>query len=231
MRSLLILSGLVWGSQAFAADMSVADIYGSKIEFDVLRDGAVVGEHITRFEETGDRLVVMSSMKVELKLLFMPVYSFDYKAREVWKRNNLLSLNVTVYDDGESKAFSGEKEGDKFVVTGNGNPYALPAAIYTTNHWNSGVISQEKVLNTLTGKLNQVMIKPQGMETISIRGGDMEAARYDYTGELRDTSVWYDQSGRWVKLEFKAEDGSTISYRCRNCIEDAAPGETARLVN
>ena len=231
MRSLLILSGLVWGTQAFAADLSVADIYGSKIEFDVLRDGAVVGEHITRFEQTGDQLVVMSSMKVELKLLFMTVYSFNYKAREVWRKDDLQSLNVAVYDDGESKAFSGKKTADEFIITNNGAAYALPAAIYTTNHWNEGVVAQTKVLNTLTGKLNKVTIIPQGLETINVRGGEIEASRYDYTGELRDTSVWYDQAGRWVKLEFKAEDGSTISYKCRNCLESGLPKNTARLTN
>jgi hypothetical protein len=46
--------------------------------------------------------------------------------------------------------------------------------------------------------------------------GPIKATEFVYDGELK-TNAWYDKQGRWVGLQFKARDGSTITYRCMNC--------------
>ena len=87
---------------------------------------------------------------------------------------------------------------------------ALP--IFTTNHWHADIINQNKVLNTLSGKINQIRIQPEGEEMVKGKCAEISAKRYAYTGDLKDTSVWFDRAGRWVKLQFLARDGSTITY-------------------
>jgi len=62
-----------------------------------------------------------------------------------------------------------------------------------------------------------VKIMNKGKERIAVKGGSVMATRYDYSGELTNTSVWYDAKGRWSKLEFKARDGSTVEYICNTC--------------
>ena len=47
-------------------------------------------------------------------------------------------------------------------------------------------------------------------------GREIDATLYRYTGDL-DTEVWYDDEGRWVRMRFKAKDGSVITYQCEVC--------------
>lgn len=217
MRSALLISSLFFATQTQAADLSVIDLYGDRLEFNVLRDGSVIGEHITRFSQEDNNLLVMSRTKLEVSILFVPVYSFDYKSKEIWSGKELHSLNVSVSDNGKPKNFRASREDNILKVENDGMNYAIEGPAYTTNHWASNVVTQDKVINTLTGNINNVLIEAKGKETIKTASGNLEAIRYNYTGDLQDTSVWYDEFGRWVKLQFQAEDGSIITYECKNC--------------
>jgi hypothetical protein len=73
----------------------------------------------------------------------------------------------------------------------------------------------------LTGRLDKVRIEPREREPIATERGAVMATRYAYTGAL-SVEVWYDDAGRWVKLQFTGRDGSTIDYVCRRC---QGPGE------
>ena len=56
----------------------------------------------------------------------------------------------------------------------------------------------------------------QGLDTVSTRNGSLRARHYLYSGDLNG-EIWYDEDGRWVKLRFRAKDGSMIDYICRQC--------------
>jgi hypothetical protein len=203
-------------ASAFAVSPFFA--YGETIEFDVLRDGDVVGKHITQFEENNDMLMVSSRMNLDIFLFFLPVYSFNYQANEEWHNDRLISLDVKVVDGGDIMDFRAERHKGALNVMHDEHPYTIEGHILLTSHWNEKVVSDTRVLNTLTGKINHVAITPIGHEEIEVVGGKLDAKRYDYSGDLIDTSVWYDNTGRWVKLRFKGSDGSQIEYRCRNCL-------------
>jgi hypothetical protein len=64
--------------------------------------------------------------------------------------------------------------------------------------------------------LNKVLIIAQGSEIIPTENGLIKAKRYTYSGDLNN-EVWYDNEGRWVKMRFKASDGSIIDYVCKLC--------------
>jgi len=192
-------------------------LYGESLQFDVMRDGAIIGKHETRFMAQGADLVVQSKMNLELSVLFIPIYGFDYQSKEVWKDNRLTQLEVTVEDGSEDYRVEGQRAGEALEVSGPFGMSQISGPILPTNHWNASVIHEKRVLNTLTGNINQVTLAEKGAEQLSLPNGRVMATRYDYQGELHDTSVWYDTEGRWVKLRFKAKDGSIIDYRCRNC--------------
>jgi hypothetical protein len=77
-------------------------------------------------------------------------------------------------------------------------------------------LSQKHVLNTLNGEISRVRIASQGRERIQAEGRWIEATRYQYSGDI-DTTVWYDDVGRWVKMRFTAKGGSVIDYVCARC--------------
>ena len=108
------------------------------------------------------------------------------------------------------------RKSDVFQLNVPDGVVSVDAPLYPTNHWNPAVVEQVRVLNTLTGKINNVQIKAQNKESVLTENGTIEATRYAYSGDL-ETEVWYDDAGRWVKMRFKARDGSTINYVCRRC--------------
>lgn len=194
-------------------------IYGNndKISFDVVRNGEVVGQHDTTFLSEGSDLIVKSKMNLKITLLGIPVYLFDYKSSEKWSDGVLSQIDVDVIDGADQfKMTSLMNEQALEITTSLGN-FKVQGSIISTNHWNSDVVKQTRVLNTLTGKINNVKLINKGKERIPSKNSEILATRYDYSGELTDTSVWYDSDGRWVKLEFKARDGSTVEYICTSC--------------
>lgn len=221
MRSVItlgtILFSLILVSLAHANPMS---IYGERIEFDVMRDGKKVGEHITAFTDEGDNFRVTSEMKIDISFLKIPLYSFRYESEETWTDNRLQTLSVFVNDDGDKTKIDANREKQFLNVTSDHHSYQIFGTIYSSNHWARGVTKEDRIINTLTGNLNFVFVANEGKEEIQTTTGPIEATRYSYSGDLEDTYVWYDEKDRWVKLQFLGSDGSTIEYICRSCGND-----------
>lgn len=220
MKIVSFLLGFVLITPSAWAVSDVGQLYGDEIAFDVLRKGDVVGEHITTFKQQGDEVIVNSRMNIDIMALFFPLYAFEYRSKEVWNGDRLTALDVKVLDGSDKTAFSAKRDNEVLDVSAPDKPYQVAGQVFTTNHWNSAVVNDRRVLNTLTGNINIVAVNNKGREQVDVLGGTVEATRYDYTGDLKDTSVWYDDQGRWVKLRFKARDGSTIDYRCRTCLNE-----------
>lgn len=191
-------------------------LYGPKIEFEVLRNDRPVGRHVTRFERSGPYVTATSEMTLEVDVLFFTAYRFSYFAKGRWCGDRLWALSARRDDNGEVTEVRAYHDGDTLVVDSAGRHIEAPPDIVPTNHWYAGVVRRDAVLNTLTGGINHVDIVEAGVERVTTGAGRVVATRYTYTGDLT-TDVWYDDAGRWVKLEFEARDGSTITYRCRRC--------------
>ena len=195
------------------------DLYGDAIGFDIYRNGEVIGEHVTTFKRRGADLVVQSRTDMEITIFFIPVHRFRYRSEEVWRFRKLIALGVEIDDDGSRYAIDADRRSGFLRVVHHNNQYQIKGSIFPTNHWNKHVTSETRVLNTITGNINKVTITPARREGVDTPRGMVMATRYDYDGDLTDTSAWYDDQGRWVKLRFKGRDGSTIEYRCRGCAE------------
>jgi hypothetical protein len=191
--------------------------YNNKIGFDVVRNGEVVGQHVTTFLRDGSDLTVESKMNLKITLLGIPVYSFNYASVEKWSDGVLSRLDVDVEDGADQIKISSLPNTEGLTIISPSGTFTARGPIISTNHWNADVVRQSRVLNTLTGKINQVKLISKGEERIPIKDNHIMATRYDYSGEITDTSVWYDSQGRWSKLEFKARDGSTVEYICNTC--------------
>jgi len=190
--------------------------YGGEIRFDVLRNGTQAGRHIIRFEEDEEVIEVDSQFELSIRLLFFTAYSYRYESRSVWRNGRLHHLDATINDDGETSGVTVISFGDRMSVTGPNGELSIDQPIFPTNHWNADVLRQSRVLNTITGLVNAVVIEPVRSETVETERGPITATRYAYSGEL-ETEVLYDDVGRWVGMAFEGRDGSSIEYICRQC--------------
>ena len=191
-------------------------LYGNEIYFDVVRDGKRAGWHHVVFTRNGSELIVTSRFNLQIDFLFFTAFRYFYESEERWLNNQLEGLTVRVNDDGAVLTFQKIRDGKKMIIMRDGEENFTDEPLYPTNHWNADVLTQSRVLNTLTGKTNRVTIRSAGRDTVATERGELMATRYVYSGELV-TEVWYDDSNRWVKMRFAGRDGSTIEYICRRC--------------
>jgi len=197
-------------------------LYGGDISFDIYRKNKKVGEHRVSFARNGDDLTVMTKMNIAIDVFIFTAYSFDYDSTEVWRNNQLHAIAVNVDDNGKMANVNARMEDNLFKIDGPKGSFIGSSWVFPTNHWHRGQANSKTILNTLTGKLTQVEVVNRGIERVDTSQGSVDADHFEYTGQLRDTEVWYDADNRWVKMRFKARDGIDIEYRCRQC--GLAPG-------
>jgi hypothetical protein len=191
-------------------------LYDGEIAFDVFRNGSKVGAHRTLFARDGADITVRSTFNLQIDFLFFTAYRFTYQSEGRWRAGNLEKLTAKVDDDGTPFSLQTARDGARMKITKGSDVYYDDIPLYPTNHWTANVLTQNRVLNTLTGEINRVSIVPAGRETVTTERGNVTATRYRYTGDL-ETEVWYDDERHWVKMRFAGRDGSSIEYVCRRC--------------
>jgi len=191
-------------------------LYGKTVKFDVYRDGQKVGFHTIKFSKKGKNLKVSCTFQLKINLLFFTAYYFNYQSDAIWENEKLKTIKVHVDDDGETIFIEAIKVDDGMSIKKNSKTTYTGPSIFPTNHWNFKVLKAKKILNTITGEINNVSIIKGGKELVKTERGEIQAMRYIYSGDL-ETEVWYDEKGRWVKMKFKGRDGSEITYQCNKC--------------
>jgi len=190
--------------------------------YTILRGDTEVGVHEVRREVANGQTRVKSSSRIDVRLLGLAVYRFRYEAEELWDQAGLARLEVRVDDDSVPFRLRGERSGEAFAWTSDAGEGRYAKPLFPTNHWNDEVLLQDRVLNTLTGRLNRVDITRAGNETLDLPSGQVKAVRYRYRGDL-DLDSWYDDQGQWLGMRFEGRDGSEIRYLCATCRTVAQP--------
>ncbi|NMM43365.1 hypothetical protein HH303_02665 [Rhodospirillaceae bacterium KN72] len=194
----------------------VAALYGDRIAFDVFRNGSPVGSHTVLFRDTPEGLHVDVDFRVDITMLGLTVYEYRYRSKALWRDGWLDAITATVDDDGDFSEIRAVKDGGRFRIEAGSEAGIADAPLFPTNHWNADVLTQSRVLNTLTGTVADVTIDTVGREDVATERGLVSATHYTYSGDV-EAEVWYDDAGRWVRLRFKGPDGSDFDYRCRLC--------------
>lgn len=205
---------------------SVRSLYGTSIEFDIIRNGARVGSHNVTFESRGASLSVVTDFQLEVGALFITFFELTYRSEAIWRDGQLVSLSVRTDQNGDISTVDAELGLGELRGLGPNGPFSAPLGIYPTNHWNAGVKSSTQLLNTITGRVSDVRLVPLSVEQVRTERGTIEATRYKYEGAI-ENEVWYDNQGRWVRMQFPGGDGSLVELHCRKCF----PSETAGAFN
>jgi len=191
-------------------------LYGDQIKFRVDRNGVPVGFHRIEFKKSDNSLIVKTHFELKISFLFFTAYQYSYRSESIWQGNCLISLAATTDDDGEVSVVQARLDKGQMTIKGPKGTITAQAGVYPTNHWHPGILSRDRILNTITGRMNRIKITNKGEAAVVINGKNGTARHYVYTGELKN-ELWYDHDGRWVKMRFPGNDGSTIEYFCQQC--------------
>ncbi len=194
-------------------------LYGDEMVFSVLRNGEPIGVHRVTFDEDGGGLFVGSRFEAEVKVLFITAFEYLYESKSVWRDGCMVELNATTDDNGDKSRVSARLANGQLLIEGPSGVSEGTAGLLPTDHWHAGVLASDRVLNTITGRVASITIADMGESQVIINDKPASARHYVYSGDL-NTEVWYDRNGRWVKMRFRADDGSSIEYVCRKCRRD-----------
>jgi len=209
-----IAAALLFGAPA--ASMNFTPAAKQSLNFTVYRDEAPIGYHKFDFRPRGDKLEVEIDVDLEIKLLFVTAFKFTHVASEVWENGRLLQMESETDDDGDSYKLKLRRLGDRMLVEVNGERKLAPGDILPSNLWNRAILTEDKILHPIVGRVLPLKVMPLGMRDIEIgirKSILAEGFRIDGGGEFQ-RELWYSPDGRLVEVGFDApKDGSRILYR------------------
>lgn len=192
------------------------ELYGDEMQFDVVRDGDPIGSYLVFFRKNGDALQVETRASIKVDLMLLPAYRLRYQSLETWRDGWLTNLTASTNEDGEFSHVEVARDGAALEVSGTDGTWDGAPDLLPTSHWNMAQIAADTLINTVSGNPNRISVAEAGIEEVPMGDQLRPARRFVYSGDL-NMEAWYDDRGRWVKLRFAAEDGSTIEYVCRRC--------------
>lgn len=199
-------------------------LYGAVATYDIVRNGETVGQHRISFSRDGDKLRVSSQSTIDISVLFIPAYRFQYAARSIWEDGILAELEATTEDDGEKSRVKAVRRGDQLLIEGPAGGLEAPVGLGVSEHWSRSFLDTGEQLNTIKGTLDRISVDRLPRALVPLATGHDMANRYRIDGDIQ-FETWYDDSGRWLGMRFAAEDESIIEYRCASCRADVAQGE------
>jgi hypothetical protein len=183
-----------------------------ELHFDIVRKGAVVGHHQISFRRHGENLQVHSDLKINVKMLFFTAYRYTQTREEVWRDGKLIGLMSRADDDGTLTDIKGAAGPNGIIITSGKLSWILPPDSVPASYWNVSMVTEKGALvNAESGRVTNVKPVRIGEESVTIAGKQIVATHYRLFDKAR-RDVWYDASGRWVKLTMVAEDGSILEW-------------------
>jgi hypothetical protein len=191
---------------------------GNGIGFDVLRNGAPIGQHHLSFSQSGDALNVNIDVELLVKFAGITLFRYSLHGVERWQSGTFQSLDTSVNFNGDALQVHAEKTAAGYSVTGinHDNPaknmpeYTAPPDTLPLTYWNKAML-KGTILNVQTAHCYKVHVADAGWFSVPTENGaPITAQRYDLTGKLQ-LSVWYDDKNAWSGLEF--QKSGDIAYR------------------
>jgi hypothetical protein len=183
--------------------------------FDVSLDGRRIGEHSFVAAEREGVVEVESQARFTVDVLFIPVYRYEHRNREVWRDGCLARIDARTLDNGEELHVRGELAGDGFGVHGPGGVATLPGCVKTFAYWDPQFLDEERLLNAQTGEYGAVRAEHRGVDTLLVAGRAREAHRHTLEAEGFQIDLWYSPQGEWLGLESRTPEGRRLRYEIR----------------
>jgi hypothetical protein len=150
-------------------------------------------------------------LEIEVEVLFLTVYRYQQTREELWRNGRLIAL-VSTADDGTRHDIRGQAGPDGLRMTSGTDHWTLPPDSVPASFWNLSMVTQKgPLVDWLTGRILHNRIVKLGQETVRAGGRDV-VATHDRLEAKHPRDIWYDASGRWVKMRTLARDGSTAEW-------------------
>lgn len=182
--------------------------------FDVFLDKSKMGQHT--FALSNNQLT--STVKFNVKVLFIEAYAYDHTAVEQWRDGCLVSLNTNTVENKVIDEVKGSLTQSGFVVDNGKTTQTLPECTMTFAYWDPKILQQNKLLNPQNGQWLDIKVIKTNEETLTIKNLTTKTTHYKLTGTLAGKSklnieLWYTaDTQEWVALKSITPEGYVVNY-------------------
>jgi hypothetical protein len=183
-------------------------------KFTVLVDGKKAGDYQLNIMRQADGSInVVAASDVRVTILAIPVYTYTYRAREVWKAGRLQHFQSMGKEKSQEFAIKADVDGSTVRVQANGEERRLPPDVWPTSCWQLPDARYRNAAITLmgcdTGKEIHSRLEYVGSEKIDVAGSEMTCTHYRIMKDAMH-DVWYDAQGRVVRDEWMSSGHKTV---------------------
>ncbi len=185
-------------------------------EFDVFLDKKPIGYHSFELVRDGDRTLLSTEAKFDIKFLFVTAFSYFHQNREIWNGDCLVELEAKTDSNGKLSNIAGQQADEGFELSNGETSETLDGCVKSFAYWNPSILEAERLLNAQTGEYETVESRLDGEETLKIGGKKLLAKRYRLKSQRGDILLWYAaDGGQWLALDAPARGERRIRYEAR----------------
>lgn len=188
--------------------------------FDVYRNDGdePFGTHAIRFSRTADgALQVDTTVRLKVKLGFIPVFKYEHDATEIWRDGRFVSLTARTNDDGDKFEMRLDC-GPETCVQEAPEEARFEAPLFPGSHWNREALQNPPLYNTAKGGVLDVAITNQGSDSFTHAGETVMGERFAIEGSVRYELYFEGERLQGARFFLR---GNTLSY-LPSAGEDAA---------
>lgn len=180
--------------------------------FRVMLDDTPIGYHKVSVNRGENTKTVHTRANFDVRILFIPVYSYEHETREQWKDNCLVNISSTTDDNGEEYFISSMQKKEQLAVETRNGTTSLGGCVRTFAYWDVELLNSERLLNTQTGEYESVSITDMGTGMLSVDDEQIEARQFRLVAEHLTIDLWYTRDMHWLALESITESGAVLRY-------------------
>jgi hypothetical protein len=182
--------------------------------FSIQIDGKKSGDYQMTINHQDDGAVSLSTQSdVRVTLLAIPVYTYNYRAVEIWKNGRLQHFESNGKEKGKEFSVRADAAGANLHVVANGQEHSAPADVWTTSCWclpapgfrNNNVT----LLGCDNGNVKVSQLQYIGTDQVKVAGQMQGCAHYRVTKDAPH-DLWYDAQERLVRDEWLSDGHRTV---------------------
>ena len=206
-RALAVLV-LLASTPSLAHAIDAAD---GRLEWSIFRDGEKIGRHLMTLRHQRGDLIVENEIDIRVELLFVALYRYVHRDREVWRDGRLAELTAFTNDDGTAFDLEVEATQGGLAVDGPSGKFAAPPESVPSSLWQIDMTKGGALIDVERGRLLSVRFTVKAEEPITTAGEDVRARHVTASGDLA-RELWYGPDGLLLRQQFKGPDGKTLEF-------------------
>jgi hypothetical protein len=182
--------------------------------FSITVDGKKAGEYSMVIEKQPDgTAVLLAKSNVRVTVLAIPVYTYSYEGKEVWKDGRLTHFESWGKEKGTAFHIRADADSSALHVVANSKEHTASLDVWTTSCWqlppakfrDNAIV----MFGCDTGSDFGTRLQLVGSEKISVAGQEMSCTHYRVTKDVSH-DLWYDAQERLVRDEWVSGGHRTV---------------------